>query len=107
VEKGAYPRERMSRRFAVAVSLISLAALFLCDPATARWRPPPTTAPWQWQLQGRIDTGIEAPVYDVDGFETPGVSCGACTTGAGASSATSMSAAGRATGPMRTHSPVR
>jgi hypothetical protein len=39
--------------------------------AGGRWRPAPTTSPWQWQLQGRIDTGIRACVYDVDGFETP------------------------------------
>ena len=40
-------------------------------PASARqaWRP--TTAPWQWQLQGKIDTSVEASVYDIDGFETP------------------------------------
>ncbi len=31
----------------------------------------PTTAPWQWQLQGTVDTGVDAAVYDVDGFETP------------------------------------
>jgi hypothetical protein len=36
-----------------------------------RWQPKPTTKPWQWQLQGKIDTGIRACVYDVDGFETP------------------------------------
>jgi len=35
------------------------------------WQPAPTTAPWQWQLQGRIDTGVSACVFDVDGFETP------------------------------------
>ena len=35
------------------------------------WHPGPTTQPWQWQLQGRIDTTIHACVYDVDGFETP------------------------------------
>lgn len=35
------------------------------------WRPGPTTGPWQWQLQGTIDTSINADVYDVDGFETP------------------------------------
>jgi len=35
------------------------------------WRPEPTIAPWQWQLQGAIDTSIGAGVYDVDGFETP------------------------------------
>ncbi|HEY7256585.1 MAG TPA: endo alpha-1,4 polygalactosaminidase, partial [Solirubrobacterales bacterium] len=36
-----------------------------------RWHPKPTTKPWQWQLQGRIDTGVHACVYDIDGFETP------------------------------------
>ncbi len=40
--------------------------------ATAeRWRPAPTSEPWQWQLQGRIDTSIPAPVYELDGFDTP------------------------------------
>lgn len=34
------------------------------------WRPRPTAEPWQWQLQGPIDTSIDADVYDVDGFET-------------------------------------
>ena len=24
------------------------------------WRPAPTTAAWQWQLQGKLDTGVEA-----------------------------------------------
>jgi hypothetical protein len=36
-----------------------------------RWRPAPTTAPWQWQLQGRIDTAVPACVYELDAFETP------------------------------------
>jgi hypothetical protein len=47
--------------------------LLLVQPADAagRWRPKPTTAAWQWQLQGRIDTSIGAGVYEVDGFETP------------------------------------
>lgn len=35
------------------------------------WEATPTTAPWQWQLQGKIDTGVAACVFDVDGFETP------------------------------------
>jgi hypothetical protein len=35
-----------------------------------RWHPKPTTKPWQWQLQGKINTKIPACVYDVDGFET-------------------------------------
>jgi hypothetical protein len=33
------------------------------------WRPKPTTRPWQFQLQGRIDLSIKAPVYEVDGFD--------------------------------------
>ena len=35
-------------------------------PCTSCWRPSPTTAPWQWQLQGRIDLSIKAPVFDID-----------------------------------------
>jgi hypothetical protein len=35
-----------------------------------RWHPEVTTQPWQWQLQGPIDTSVDAAVYDVDGFET-------------------------------------
>jgi hypothetical protein len=41
------------------------------DAAAQRWRPAPTTEPWQWQLQGPIDTSIPAAVYEVDGFDTP------------------------------------
>ena len=33
-----------------------------------RWQPKPTTAAWQFQLQGKIDTSIDVPVYEVDGF---------------------------------------
>jgi len=39
--------------------------------AAGVWEATPTTAPWQWQLQGRIDTSVPACVFDVDGFETP------------------------------------
>jgi hypothetical protein len=56
-------------RFAIALTAL---ALLWAQPAAASphaWRP--TTAPWQWQLQGKIDTGVDAAVYDVDGFETP------------------------------------
>jgi len=43
-----------------------------CPPPSAGiWHPAPTTAPWQWQLQGHIDTGVDACVFDVDAFETP------------------------------------
>ncbi|UUU42347.1 endo alpha-1,4 polygalactosaminidase [Streptomyces sp. NBC_00162] len=34
-----------------------------------RWRPPPGVG-WQWQLTGKLDTSVKAPVYDVDGFTT-------------------------------------
>lgn len=33
------------------------------------WKPKPTRKPWQFQLQGKIDTSIKAPVYEVDGFD--------------------------------------
>jgi hypothetical protein len=35
-------------------------------PCHACWHPHPATQPWQWQLQGRIDLSIKAPVYDID-----------------------------------------
>ncbi len=34
----------------------------------AIWHPAPTTTAWQWQLQGKIDTGVAAAAYDIDGF---------------------------------------
>ncbi|MBX9393120.1 endo alpha-1,4 polygalactosaminidase [Streptomyces sp. TRM72054] len=30
------------------------------------WNPPD----WQWQLRGRVDTSVDAAVYDIDGFDT-------------------------------------
>ncbi|MFG1806870.1 endo alpha-1,4 polygalactosaminidase [Streptomyces sp. NPDC049040] len=33
-----------------------------------RWRPRPGLA-WQWQLSGTVDTTVDVPVYDIDGFE--------------------------------------
>ncbi|MFR9797162.1 endo alpha-1,4 polygalactosaminidase [Streptomyces sp. MS06] len=33
-----------------------------------RWQPRPGT-PWQWQLSGRLDTSVDVPVYDIDGFD--------------------------------------
>jgi hypothetical protein len=61
----------MSKRTAtVVIAALALAAL-TAAPAAARWQPQPTTAGWQWQLQGKIDTSVPADVYEVDGFETP------------------------------------
>ncbi|MFD3804749.1 endo alpha-1,4 polygalactosaminidase [Streptomyces sp. NPDC058611] len=34
-----------------------------------RWQPRPGVG-WQWQLTGKLDTSVNAPVYDVDGFTT-------------------------------------
>jgi hypothetical protein len=39
--------------------------------AAGVWEPTATTAPWQWQLQAKIDTSVAACYFDVDGFETP------------------------------------
>jgi hypothetical protein len=38
-------------------------------PVLGHWEPTPRTAAWQWQLQGKVDIGVPAPVYDIDGFE--------------------------------------
>ncbi|AZP17228.1 endo alpha-1,4 polygalactosaminidase [Streptomyces aquilus] len=36
-----------------------------------RWQPTPGLA-WQWQLSGKtIDTSVDVPVYDIDGFDQP------------------------------------
>ena len=53
------------------VALIAApAAVDAPSPAAApRWSPAPG-AQWQWQLQGRLDTSVDVPIYDVDGFST-------------------------------------
>ncbi|MFI8092832.1 endo alpha-1,4 polygalactosaminidase [Streptomyces sp. NPDC086080] len=38
------------------------------SPSGDRWRPRPGLA-WQWQLSGRLDTSVDVPVYDIDGFD--------------------------------------
>ena len=61
----------------LAFSILALSVAFLgcsggTDDAQARakiWKPGPTTAAWQFQLQGKIDQSIKAPVYEVDGFD--------------------------------------
>jgi hypothetical protein len=64
---------RPAARIAVAlIATLALGAIVAVQPASAaRWMPKPTTAPWQWQLQGKIDVSVPAAVYEVDGFETP------------------------------------
>jgi hypothetical protein len=58
----------------VASAFASTAATARSAPGSAgepqgRWQPTPTTAPWQWQLQGKIDVNVPAPVFDVDAFD--------------------------------------
>ncbi len=65
------PRFRNLALLAIGLAAFVLAACGDGSPsqAEARWQPKPSTAPWQFQLQGRVDTSIEAPVYEVDGFD--------------------------------------
>jgi len=60
----------------LVLALTTVVAACFSDPDASvarspRWTPEPTTASWQFQLQGRIDTSIEAPVYELDGFDVP------------------------------------
>ncbi|MET7364285.1 endo alpha-1,4 polygalactosaminidase [Streptomyces sp. NPDC005566] len=56
--------------------LVLTAVLAGCAPAAEparptavqRWQPEPGVD-WQWQLSGRVDTSVDAPVYDIDGFD--------------------------------------
>lgn len=36
--------------------------------SAGRWQPRPGVD-WQWQLSGRLDAGVDVPVYDIDGFD--------------------------------------
>jgi hypothetical protein len=40
------------------------------EPGGTHWQPRPGTA-WQWQLSGPLDTSVDVPVYDIDGFDHP------------------------------------
>jgi hypothetical protein len=69
------------RRPATRVSLVAAAAILALTllpassgaigglPGSRHWQPPPRTAAWQWQLQGKIDPNLKAWAYDIDGFE--------------------------------------
>jgi hypothetical protein len=82
-------RSRVRRKVRIAAvsanALVVLACLIFAAPSSAkvdsacrsvdsthagRWAPEPTTAAWQWQLQGKVDTNVPACVDEVDGFET-------------------------------------
>jgi len=53
----------------VVLTFVAFAAFFAASAAGARWQPPVGTD-WQWQLDKQLDFSVDAPVYDVDGFET-------------------------------------
>ena len=57
---------------ALAGALVSCGNAAETVPADAGewWQPEPGLS-WQWQLSGRIDTSVDADVYDVDAVETP------------------------------------
>lgn len=70
---------RLPRALPCALSFLLLALIVVfaacssnpdqSEAKAAHWQPKPTTAAWQFQLQGRIDTSIDAPVYEIDGFD--------------------------------------
>ena len=62
---------RTLRLLGAILGILALSSLSACGSSAdaARWKPKPTTAPWQWQLQGKIDTSVPAHVYEVDGFD--------------------------------------
>ena len=62
------------------------------------WHPTPTTAPWQWQLQGKIDTGVRPMSTRSTASKRGERRASAAPAGPEGRSATSTSAAGRATG---------
>ncbi len=64
----------MTRVQAVALLFSFLFSLGGGHPAAGgeeRWDPAPGLT-FQWQLQGELDTSVDAEVYDVDMFDTPG-----------------------------------
>ena len=61
---------RLLPQIAVSTILVGMLLLVAASSAdAARWMPKPGTGAWQFQLQGKIDTSIDADVYEVDGFD--------------------------------------
>jgi len=61
---------RVAAAAALVIALVSLLIAAASAAGGGHWQPAPRTAAWQWQLQGKLDPGVAASVYDVDGFET-------------------------------------
>jgi hypothetical protein len=51
----------------VLIALLGVGRVQAAEPA--RWAPDPTDS-WQYQLSGRIDTTVDADVFDIDAFST-------------------------------------
>ncbi|MDX6315514.1 MAG: hypothetical protein QOF44_4978, partial [Streptomyces sp.] len=71
--QGGVMRHVVGRSGPAAALTLTLALLLLAGCTTSpaspgRWQPRPGSA-WQWQLGGRVDTSVQVPVYDIDGFE--------------------------------------
>lgn len=47
-----------------------LIGLFIFNASAEVWKPALNTS-WQWQLQGTIDTTVQAQMYDIDLFDAP------------------------------------
>jgi hypothetical protein len=73
----------VSRAVRLAASILVMTAAALTAPPAQRAEALPGPAPcdgcwvpaletsWQWQLQGTIDTSVDASMFDVDLFDTP------------------------------------
>src|SRR3978361_860708 len=58
---------RKSLLFLVCIAFLALSPAA----ALARWHPAPTTAAWQWELQGKFELTPGVSVFEIDGFEYP------------------------------------
>ncbi|OJU83381.1 MAG: hypothetical protein BGO11_03440 [Solirubrobacterales bacterium 70-9] len=58
---------------ALGALIAACGTLLAASPASAAayWHPRPTTAAWQWELQGKFELTPGASVYEIDGFEYP------------------------------------
>jgi hypothetical protein len=56
-------------RFRIGVLMLAIGLIAMTVPmqAQAWWKPKPTVQAWQFQLQGKIDRSVPAPVFETDG----------------------------------------
>jgi hypothetical protein len=63
----------MTRLAALTALILTTVSWVVPDASAARWVPAVGTR-WQWQLAGTLDLTVDAPIYDVDGFDTSAAS---------------------------------